>query len=123
MVCTVRLEFYPDLEHLIAKNKLTTDSKVIVVYPSEESLRLFVTARFSKRRIMCYKTTSAQVKNTNILFIRKYTGLKSFRRGKKFGARTLPMVIFDRKLIQHGRIVNRKDIIKLFDEIFKCFLE
>ena len=118
----VRLEFYPDLEHLIAKNHFTDECKHVVVTPSTESLRLFVPARFGKRRIMHHKTTSAQVNNVNVSLIRKYTGLKFFRRGRKFGALTLPLVTLDRKLIHQGRIVNRKEILKLFDEIFKYLL-
>ena len=123
MVRTVRLEFYPDLEHLIAENYLTYDPKRIVVYPSAASLRLFKTTRFGKRRNIFYKTTLIQEKNVDIIIIRKYTGIKSFRRGKKFSARTLPMVTLDRKLIHQGRIINRKEIVTLLDEFFKCLFK
>jgi hypothetical protein len=72
---------------------------------------------------MWTRSTSTQIENVIISFVRKYTGIKSFRRGKKFGARSLPMVTLAGKLIQQGGILNKKEIVKTFDEVITYLLE
>jgi hypothetical protein len=123
MVKKIKLEFFPELEHLISEKNGDVKHKQIVVHPTINSLRLYINSRLVKRKIMWTRSTSTQIENVIISFVRKYTGIKSFRRGKKFGARSLPMVTLAGKLIQQGGILNKKEIVKTFDEVITYLLE
>lgn len=55
----------------------------------------------------------------NIDLVKKFTGLKSYRKGKKYRFRILPTITIDHKLLCNGRVRLKKELESIVKEILK----
>jgi hypothetical protein len=114
------IEFYPEL-NIKSTSPVTKDSIVsFMIVPSRRSLILYSKVRSNKRIILNIFTKMKQ--NTNksqLVLIKRFTGLKRYRMGAKMRIRGIPAVIFDKKLITEGNAIRTKEMNEIMQEILK----
>ena len=115
------LEFYPEiLLHVFPKsvpfqNRQKNRSMIV---PSRNSLKMYTTARFFKRKFnKNMPKTLKNIKFRRVILIKKFTGLKRFRRGIKLKIRSMPSLVLDNFFLCQIIIVSKKEIDNIFKEI------
>ncbi len=119
MVKNTILEFYPEMTLHISHSTGNDTKYRPVVYPSNESLRMYSFARFIKRRFASDNSIlklSDKNERKNILLIKKFTNLKKYRFGKKLQLRRLPALVLDRRLLCEISITPKKELLGLVEE-------
>ena len=75
-------------------------------------------ARNLKRKYMHAITRAYQSQDRyNIILLKRYTGLRGYRQGKKTRLKTVPTLILDRKLICYGNLPPKKELDAIVEEI------
>jgi hypothetical protein len=117
------LEFYPEiLLHVFPKStkqELHQNNRSVTI-PSQNSLKMYTTARFFKRKYhKNLSSTLKDIKFKRIILIKKFTGLKRFRRGIKLKIRSLPSLVLDGFFLCQIIIVSKKELDNIFREILE----
>ena len=113
MTHKIILEFFPELV-LYSKGISMDNSRIeVFIYPSKTSLKQYGLARTLKRNFLIKKSS------LNIDLVKKSTGFKSYRKGKKYRLRILPTITIDHKLLWNGKIRVKKELENIAEEILK----
>ena len=111
MTHKIIFEYFPELV-LYSKGTVKDNSRIkVLVYPSKISLRQYGLTRALKRKFLREKSS------LNIDLVKKFTGFKSYRKGKKYRLRILPTITIDHKLIWNGKLRVNKELENIADEI------
>ena len=108
------LEFYPEiLLYVFPKSVLFQNRQKnrTMMLPSHYSLKMYTTARFFKRKYnKNMPRTSKNEKFRRVILVKKFTGLKRFRRGIKLKIRSLPSLVLDNFLLCQIIIISKKEM-------------
>lgn len=117
----VILEYYPEILMYIFPKSVPFQNRQktrTMVIPSLDSLRMYTTARFFKRK---YNNNMLRTSKTDkfrrVILVKKFAGLKRFRRGIKLKIRNLPCLVLDRFFLCQIIIVSKKELDNIFKEI------
>ena len=118
MVEKLLINFFPELELKLLERPDYCYLQPVMTQQSKTSFRMSALTKFVKRQNN--KWRSHKVNNITakpMIMVKKYSDYKGFVRGTKTRIRSLPSLSINRKIIFHGIIPARKELISVMREV------